>query len=34
MTDKELEQYYFELQKMFRTEGWKSFIEDMIMLRL
>jgi len=29
MTDKELEQYYFELQKMFRTEGWKSFIEDM-----
>jgi 3-methyladenine DNA glycosylase AlkC len=29
MTDKELEQYYFELQKMFRTKGWKSFIEDM-----
>ena len=29
MTDKELEQYYFELQKMFRSEGWKYFIEDM-----
>ena len=29
MTDNELEQYYFELQKMFRSEGWKSFIEDM-----
>lgn len=29
MLDSELEQYYFHLKAMFRTEGWKLFLEDL-----
>ncbi len=28
MIDKELELYYRNLREMFKTEGWKIFIED------
>ena len=29
MIDQELEHYYFHLKAMFRSEGWKLFLEDL-----